>query len=1058
MRRKILSKLIITLTIINLPFLVWADFGTATNIGTGVQDSSIVLGDIDNDGDLDLIVTGSGGMSRLDKYINNGSGNFTGPVSFGTGVRYSSIALGDIDSDGDLDLIVTGLDNSSVKRLDEYINDGSGNFTGPLSFGTGIQSSSIALGDIDNDGDLDLIVTGDDDGSAPHRLDKYINDGSGNFAGPVSFGTGVKSSSISLGDIDNDGDLDLIVTGFDGSTTHLDKYINDGSGNFTGPTAFGTSVGNSSIALGDIDNDGDLDLILTGWVSGTTRRSDKYINNGIGNFVGPTNFGIQVELSSIALGDIDNDGDLDFIVTGSAGGVKRLDKYINNGIGGFMPQTNSGTGVYYSSIALGDIDNDGDLDLIVSGYDGSSQRLYRYFNLEVINNTSPTIPTALTTINQGGYWQFKWNASSDDHTPVNMIRYKVAYGTNFGIYNLSSSCIDYPRGQANLGNVCVVTGEYYQSKVTNTKLVYWKVCAIDSAFKNSAYSILEAPSPNTPNILECNAFSANQINLAWNNVFYEEGYKIYINTINDTNTSSVIGTTGKDATNFNATGLSQNTKYYFWVKATNGVYNSGFSAVVSNITLLNPPLDSDITLTAISTNCILIQVTGPTNSNLGLTASSWTNCTNSMVSGWFTGNFFVYTNSGLLPNNRYGFKVKYRNGNGVETSFNPNVQLRYTLAKAPFSLVSTSTTSTKIILRWLGGISTSYILKRATNGAGPYITIGSNLLGIVYTNSGLSPNTTYYYRVYGINGDGIATIDYISNSFTTKTSLSPPNSPGTLDCIGILPGSINISWSDVSDETGYKIYRGNINNTNLAMFVGTTGINIVNWTNTGLTENTKYYYWVKSTNLYGSSGFSAVASNITLLNPPLDSDLSLIVFSIDTIIVSVKFPKNYNLGLTAAYFTNLTLGTSSGWRSDYIWTNYGLSPNTKYTFKVKYRNASGIETPYNKTAQTKNTLPVLTSIKEENIQIIGESREEYKGTFVPEPGKPLIIKLDGVINEKVNFKIFTITGEFIYNEDIMCDSNGNFKLQIPTNIAAGLYIIKVKGSNFEFTKKLPVLK
>jgi hypothetical protein len=778
MKTKILLKLV-TLTIIILPALVWADFGAGTNIGTGVQDSSIVLGDIDNDGDLDLIVTGSSGMSRLDKYINNGSGNFTGPVSFGTGVRYSSIALGDIDSDGDLDLIVTGLDNSSVKRLDKYINDGSGNFTGPLSFGTGIQSSSIALGDIDNDGDLDLIVTGDDDGSAPHRLDKYINDGSGNFVGPVSFGTGVKSSSISLGDIDNDGDLDLIVTGFDGSTTHLDKYINDGSGNFTGPTAFGTSVGNSSIALGDIDNDGDLDLILTGWVSGTTRRSDKYINNGIGNFVGPTNFGIQVELSSIALGDIDNDGDLDFIVTGSAGGVKRLDKYINNGIGGFMPQTNFGTGVYYSSIALGDIDNDGDLDLIVSGYDGSSQRLYRYFNLEVTNNNSPTTPTGLTTINQGGYWQFKWNASSDDHTPVNMLRYKVAYGTNFGIYNLSSSCIDYPRGQANLGNVCVVTGEYYQSKVTNTKLVYWKVCAIDSAFKNSSYSVVEAPSPNTPSILECNAISANQINLAWNNVFYEEGYKIYINTSNNTNTASVIGTTGKDTTNFNATGLSQNTKYYFWVKATNGVH---------------------------------------------------------------------------------------------------------------------------------------------------------------------------------------------------------------------------------------------------------------------------------------SSGFSAVASNITLLNPPLDSDLSLIAVSTDTIIVKVKFPKNYNLGLTAAYFTNLTLGTSSGWRSDYVWTNYGLSPNTKYTFKVKYRNASGIETPYNKTAQTKNTLPVLTSIKEENIQIIGESREEYKGTFVPENDKPLIMKLDGVVTEKVNFKIFTITGELIYDEDIMCDSNGNFKLKIPTNIAAGLYIIKVKGSKFEFTKKLPVLK
>ena len=112
MRRKILLKLV-TLTIIILRGLVWADFGTRTNIGTGVDYSSIALGDIDNDGDLDLIVTGySGSGYRLDKYINNGAGSFSGPTSFGTAVNNSSISLGDIDNDGDLDLIVTGYDGS----------------------------------------------------------------------------------------------------------------------------------------------------------------------------------------------------------------------------------------------------------------------------------------------------------------------------------------------------------------------------------------------------------------------------------------------------------------------------------------------------------------------------------------------------------------------------------------------------------------------------------------------------------------------------------------------------------------------------------------------------------------------------------------------------------------------------------------------------------------------------------------------------------------------------------------------------------------------------------
>ncbi|MDD3627216.1 MAG: VCBS repeat-containing protein, partial [bacterium] len=145
----------------------------------GIMYGSIVFGDIDNDGDLDLILAGSTGSDRFSGiYQNNGTGSFS-EINAGTltAVSYSSIALGDIDNDGDLDLVLTGVSNlGAISKI--YQNDGTGLFT-EINPGilTGVSSSSIALGDIDNDGDLDLILTG---GPGKNSM-IYQNDGLGNF-------------------------------------------------------------------------------------------------------------------------------------------------------------------------------------------------------------------------------------------------------------------------------------------------------------------------------------------------------------------------------------------------------------------------------------------------------------------------------------------------------------------------------------------------------------------------------------------------------------------------------------------------------------------------------------------------------------------------------------------------------------------------------------------------------------------------------------------------------------------------------------------------------------
>ena len=759
------------------------------------------------------------------------------------------------------------------------------------------------------------------------------------FGTRTNIGTGVDLSSIALGDIDNDGDLDLIVTGYDGSGRRLDKYINNGAGSFTKYTNWGTRIYRSSIALGDIDNDGDLDLIVTGY-DGSGGRLDKYKNNGFGSFSGPTSFGTGVYYSSIALGDIDNDGDLDLIVTGYSSSGYRLDKYINNGAGSFSGSS-LGPGVYFSSIALGDIDNDGDLDLIVTGvyWDGFYwvYRLDRYRNLEATSNNKPNSPTGMSSEIIGGYWRFKWNASSDDHTPVNMLRYKVAYGTNSGVYKLSSTNIDYPRGQANLGNVCVVTGKWYQSKVSAGKKVYWKVCAIDSAFKYSAYSseqVAIPPVPNSTSITKCTSLSTNKISLVWTNVSYELGYKIYRSLTNNTNTATQVGTTGINVTNWTNTGLSQNTKYYYWVKAYNDSGYSSFSAVASNITFLSAPLDSYITLTAISTNAIKVEVTPPPNSTLGLTGCYITNYTNRSSSGWLTGKY-VWTNYGLLPSKIYGYRVKYRNGNGEETLFNANVKLRYTLAKAPSSIWATGVTPNSINVAWLGSGATRYLLKRADSIGGPWTTRYSNA-STNYNDTGLTPDKTYHYRVYGVNGDLIVTTNY---AYFSNQTLIASNSIN-VTTIAISTNSIKVSWKDFSTETSYTLFRNTNSNPSGAVKFGFTA-NQTNYTDTNLSVSTKYYYWVKAYNSGGGSGYSPYSARYTLTKAP--SSL------VSTYTTESKIGLSWSGGNATKYVVKSSTNLAGPYLTRYSnaatsFTDTGLLRNTIYYYRVYGCNGDGILT------------------------------------------------------------------------------------------------------------------
>lgn len=287
--------------------------------------------------------------------------------------------FGDFDNDGDLDLIITGSSGSSMMSNTPltalYINDGTGSFS--VRTGHGIDSffsSSMALGDVNNDGNIDIFICGSN-GTGPYEAKILTNDGEGNFTPTANDMIGTIQGDAAFGDLDGDGDLDLIVSGYTGIGYNTSLYVNDGEGNFSlvDDTPFrGTNY--ASMKFFDIENDGDLDVIISG-NDGGAPFTELYVNDGSGTFAMATGTPFRgSQLGAIDIADVDDDGDPDVLISGFDGSEEFTELYRNDGTGNFSLDNGSVfMGLAYSSAQFIDFDMDGDEDLIISGYNGGTQ-------------------------------------------------------------------------------------------------------------------------------------------------------------------------------------------------------------------------------------------------------------------------------------------------------------------------------------------------------------------------------------------------------------------------------------------------------------------------------------------------------------------------------------------------------------------------------------------------------------------------------------------------------------------------------------------------------------
>ena len=335
------------------------NFRSAAPYAVGAEPVAVTLADVDGDGHPDIITANADDTVSI--LLNKGDGTFGAAEAFHVGPGPIKLAVADLDGDGHADIVTVG---GSADDISVIMGKGHGSFGTHHEYPTGAGPAALAIGDLDGDGVPDVVVANTTDGNV--SLLTGVGDGSFDPQAPLP--TGADPVAVGLADSAGGGIHSVVTASSDGTVSVI---IGDGHGNFAPHADYSMGDPVTTMATADMNADGLTDVVVAG--TGGLNFNGNKTSIVYANDDGTLQAGKRVALGDLALGigsgDFDHDGNQDIVVGVPNQGVAQI--WLGDGKGGFAHGTDLTVSTGIQSIAVGDLDQDGNPDIAIVGGTGS---------------------------------------------------------------------------------------------------------------------------------------------------------------------------------------------------------------------------------------------------------------------------------------------------------------------------------------------------------------------------------------------------------------------------------------------------------------------------------------------------------------------------------------------------------------------------------------------------------------------------------------------------------------------------------------------------------------